>query len=66
MVCAPLIDNIELKIKDTANLLGIIDNLNTNRLPENRLLVSFDMVNMFPNIDNVKGIHTRSKNQFGQ
>ena len=63
MVCAPLIDNIEIKIKDTANLLGIIvDNLNTNRLPENRLLVSFDMVNMFPNIDNVKGIHTRSKN----
>ena len=66
MVCAPLIDNIEIKIKDAANLLGIIDNLNTNRLPESRLLVSFDMVNMFPNIDNMKGIHTRSKHQFGQ
>ena len=66
MVCAPLIDNIEIKIKDTANLLGIIDNLDTNRLPESRLLVSFDMVNMFPDIDNMKGIHTRSKHQFGQ
>ena len=45
------------KIKDTANLLEIIDNLNTNGLPENTLLISFDTVIMFPNNDNMKGIH---------
>ena len=44
MVCAPLIDDIEIKIKDTANLLGITDHLNTNRLPENKLLVSFQIL----------------------
>ena len=48
-----LTHNIEARIKDTAK---IINNLNANGLPENTLLVSFDAVNMFPNIYNMKGI----------
>ena len=36
--CASLTHNIEAKIKGTTNLLDIIYNLNTNRLPETRCL----------------------------
>ena len=52
-VCVSLSHNIEARIKDTAK---IINNLNANGLPENMLLVSFGVVNMFPNIYNMKGI----------
>ena len=45
--------NIEARMKDTVK---IINHLNTNVLPENTLLVSFDIINMFPNIDNMKRI----------
>ena len=37
-------------------MLQIIDNINANELPNDTILVSFDIVNMFPNIDNIKGI----------
>ena len=40
-------------MKDTVK---IINHLNTNVLPENTLLVSFDIINMFRNIDNMKHI----------
>ena len=43
-------------IKDTAHLLNIIDNLNKNYIPDNYILVSFDIVNMFPSLDNVRVI----------
>ena len=33
-------------------MLEIIDNINKSMLSENSVLVSFDVVNMFPNIDN--------------
>ena len=32
-------------------MLDIIDNLNGSNLPDNSVLVSFDVVNMFPSID---------------
>ena len=40
------------RIKDSNHLLDIIDNMNSMLLPANAILVSFDIVNMFPNIDN--------------
>ena len=44
------------RIKDTAHLLNIIDDLNKDYISDNYILVSFDIVNMFPNIDNVRSI----------
>ena len=37
-------------------MLDIVDELNENGLPDVVILVSFDIVNMFPSIDNKKGI----------
>ena len=37
-------------------MLDIIDNLNDPNLPHNSVLVSFDVVNMFPSIDNESSI----------
>ena len=39
-------------IKDSNHLLDIIDNMNSKFLPANAILVCFDIVNTFPNIDN--------------
>ena len=55
-LCAPLVVTIPTRIKDTSHLLEIIDQLNTSNLPENTTLVSFDIINMFPSIDNTKGM----------
>ena len=54
--CAPLINSIDARINHTEHLLQIIDNINPNGLPNDAILGSFDIVNMFPNIDNIKGI----------
>ena len=44
-------------IKDTSHLINKIEHLNKEGpLPENALLVSWDVVSMFPNIDNTLGI----------
>ena len=48
--------NTDARINDTEHLLQVIDNLNANELPNDTILVSFNIVNMFPNIDNIKGI----------
>ena len=40
------------KIKDTNNMLNIIDNLNSLDLPLSSIFVRFDIINMFTNIDN--------------
>ena len=48
----PIADNLPSKIKDTNNMLEIIFQLNEFVLTNNFVLVSFDAVNMFPNIDN--------------
>ena len=37
-------------------MLEITDDINDTDLSENAILVSFDIVNMFPSIDNAKGI----------
>ena len=55
-VCAPLSDHIPSRIKDSAHLLQTIDSLNEIGFPANTVLVSLDIVNMFPNIDNEKGM----------
>ena len=52
VVCAPLTNNIETRIRDTSHLLDIIDELNSERIPGNTILVSFDIVNMYPSINN--------------
>ena len=44
------------RIKDTAHLLNIIDDLNKDYISDDYILVSFNIVNMFPNIDNVRSI----------
>ena len=50
------VERIPSRIKDTSHKLDIIGNLNDSHLPENSDLVSFDVVNMFPSIDNESGI----------
>ena len=55
-VCAPLTESMRSRIKNTDHLLDIIDSLNDKGFPENTILVSFDVVNMFPSIDNENGI----------
>ena len=52
----PLDDGLNSKIKDTNNMLEIIDNISKSMLSENCVLVSFEVVNMFPNIDNKSGL----------
>ena len=42
-------------------MLDIIDNLNSLDLPLNFILVSFDIINMFPNIDNNLGLSSVKK-----
>ena len=56
VVCAPLTENMPSRIKNTAHLLGIIDNINEKGIPDNTILVSFDIINMFPSIDNKNGL----------
>ena len=51
-----LAGNLPSQIKDTNDMLNIIDNLNNNCIPENAFLISFDVVNMFPSIHNESGI----------
>ena len=55
-VCAPLTEHIPSRIKDNSHMLEIVDRLNEVGFPRNTLLVSLDIVNMFPNIDNYKGM----------
>ena len=52
----PLADRLNSKIKDTNTMPVIIDDINKSVLSENCVLVSFDVVNMFPNIDNKSGL----------
>ena len=48
---------IESRVKDTSEMLKIIDNLNkSNTLTSDCRLVSFDIINMFPSIDNISGL----------
>ena len=40
------VEKIPSRIKDTNHMLDIIDNLNDSNLPDNSVLVSFDVVNV--------------------
>ena len=59
--CAPLAQNMRSRIRDTSHLLEIIDELNENGIPENAVLVSLDIENMYPSIDNERGMETIRK-----
>ena len=51
------VNKIDSRIKDTPDILNIIDNINSrNIITKNSVLVRFDVVNMFPSIDNVLGL----------
>ena len=52
----PIADKLPSKIKDTNDMFDIIDSINESVLTDNHVLVSFDVVNMFPNIDNKSGL----------
>ena len=53
----PLAQKLPSFIKDTTDLLNKIEHLNTSvPFPTGTLLVSWDMVSMFPNIDNKLGL----------
>ena len=55
-------DKITSRIKDTPDMLNIIDDINNNNIiTEESILVSFDVVYMFPSIDNVSGIEAVSE-----
>lgn len=47
-------------------LLETIVSLNTNGVPENTLFVSFDIVNIFPNIERYRGIKICFRQQTGE
>ena len=48
---------IESRVKDTSVMFTIIDNLNKrNAMTSDCRLVGFDIINMFPSIDNISGL----------
>ena len=48
---------INSRIKDTPDMLDIIDDINNNNMiADSSILVSFDIVHMFPSIDNISGL----------
>ena len=57
-ICGPLANNLRSNIKDTGHMLEIIDELNRNGIDESTILVSLDVENMFPSIDNERGLST--------
>ena len=63
--CKVVVDSIECRVKDTAHMLQIVDELNDIGILESDLLVSFDTVNMFPFINNKIGVE-RVCNKFMQ
>ena len=44
------------RIRDTSQLLDIIDTMNQKGTPDEFILLSFDIVNIIPSIDNAKGM----------
>ena len=52
----PLADRLNSKIKYINNMLEITDDINKSVLSEDCVSVSFDVINMFPNIDNKSGL----------
>ena len=46
-----LVSQLPSRIKDTCHILEIIDDINNSNLSSGAILVSFEVVNMFPSID---------------
>ena len=44
------------QIRDTSQLFDFLGGLNSETIPDNTISVSFDIVNMYPTIDNDRGI----------
>ena len=55
-IWAPLTSNLPNAIKGTSHSLDFIDDINKSSLPDKLILVSFDIITMFPNIENERGI----------
>ena len=51
-----LASELPSQIKDNCHMSDIIDDMNNSNLSSSAILVSFDVVNMFPCIDNNMGI----------
>ena len=51
-----LTEHMRYRIKDISHLLDIIDAINEKGLPGATILMSFDIVNLFPSINNDKGM----------
>ena len=49
-------ESMPSRINESNQMFDINDNFNSMLLPENALLVSFDIVNMFPNIHNKSAV----------
>ena len=56
MFCLSYQKVCHLELRAVTYLVDIIDNLNSMLLPANASLVSFDIANMFSNIDNKSGL----------
>lgn len=54
--CKIVVDTIPCRVQDTRHMLNIIDELNLKGVENEDLLVSFDITNMFPSIDNHSGV----------
>ena len=54
--CDIVVDTISCRVQDTQHMLNIIDELNLEGIDDVDLLVSFDIINMFPSIDNQSGV----------
>ena len=48
----PIVDKVPSRMKITYDMLAIIESINKSALANNHVLVSFDVANIFPNIDN--------------
>ena len=51
-----LSESMPSRVKDSNHLLDITDHTNSMFLPVNAILFSFDIVNMFPNVENRSGL----------
>ena len=52
--CKIVVDSIPCRVRDTAHMLDIIDELNIEGVQDQDLLVSFDITNMFPHPSTIR------------
>ena len=58
IVLFDLASDLPSRIRDTGLMVNIVDELNRSNLRSGSILVRFDIVNMFPNINNNLGLKT--------